>query len=936
MAVRSKLYLKWAVLLAALALGAMPGRAVEVLSLKGEWEFALDEKNEGVTNECFTTPLPDTIVLPGTTDEQKKGLENTATNLTSRLTRLHPYAGPAWYQMDVDIPSNWYGKRITLFLERTKPTTVWVDDKPVGSQDSLVAPHIYDLTAALLPGLHRLTICVNNGRRLPVNGGHQLSDDTQTNWNGILGRLELRATDKVWIDDIQVFSDIKARKVKVLVTLGNQTGRPASGTIDIATKSLTHTKHHVPAISVKFDQAGDGAVVTAEYQLGADAVLWDEFTPALHRLAVTLCGEAGDESFGDRRERDFGLREFTTKGTQFCINWRTIFLRGKHDACVFPLTGYAPMEADGWLRVFRIAKAYGINHYRFHSWCPPEAAFVAADQIGIYLQPELANFGGDLSKNPAAADYTRAEGRRILKTFGNHPSFVMFALGNEMHGGREVRADIVKEFRRLDSRHLYAQASNYDLGNPQFATGDDYWTTFRTRKGATGAVRGSFAHIDAPLGHVQIVPPSTTNDYAKALTGVPVPVIGHEVGQYQLFPNFKEIKKYTGVLRARNFEVFQERLTEKGLLDLDDEFADASGKLAAICYREEIEAALRTPGFGGFQLLDLQDFPGQGTALVGILDAFMDSKGAIEPRAWREFCEDTVPLVLMAKRVWSTNETFTATVKVANYGPAAISNAVVTWRLTAIEGREIGVGRLPAKDIPQGALVDVGRFNVRLNRVTHPRKMSLAVRIGGTGFQNRYDFWVYPATADAAPPANVTVSRVLDDNTRKVLADGGAVVLLPEPKTLANSIEGFFAPDFWCFPMFRRLKESPGTLGLYCDPTHPALAQFPTETHSDWQWWQIVMHSRAVILDDTPATFRPIVQVIDNFDHDRNHKLGLIFEAKVGPGRLLVCASDLPALQDQPEARQLFASLLAYAGSPEFNPPTELAIDAVQKILFGR
>jgi hypothetical protein len=123
----------------------------------------------------------------------------------------------------------------------------------------------------------------------------------------------------------------------------------------------------------------------------------------------------------------------------------------------------------------------------------------------------------------------------------------------------------------------------------------------------------------------------------------------------------------------------------------------------------------------------------------------------------------------------------------------------------------------------------------------------------------------------------------------------------------------------------------PGTQGFICDPKHPALAAFPTEFHSNWQWWQIVKNSRPIILDATPADYRPIIHVIDNFA--RNHKLGLLFETKVGKGRLLVCASDLPALQDHPEARQLLHSLLLYVDSTAFAPQSELAAELLKKLI---
>lgn len=912
-----------------------PDFSTHVQALAGAWRFRLDPGNEGETGGWYKTTLDDVIQLPGTTDENQKGRRNDNTNFTSHLSRLYPYCGPAWYQRDVDIPAAWGGKRVTLLLERTKMTTVWVDDQAVGHGDSLAAPQVFDLSAALTPGRHRLTLCVDNQKRPPVSGGHQLSDDTQTDWNGIIGRLELRATDKVWLDNVQVYPDAAARRIAVRITLGNVSGREVGGEVELSARSGNAGEGRTAApATVKFGNAA--TVIEAQYELGRDAPRWDEFSPVLHTLSVKLRASAGGQQFHQEREVDFGLREFSAKGTQFTINGKTIFLRGKHDACVFPLTGYPPMDVAGWGRVFQIAKAYGLNHYRFHSWCPPEAAFAAADRVGIYLQPELPCGGGDAT-SPAAVEYMRAEGQRILRDFGNHPSFAMFALGNEMQGGREAREAILGEFRQIDRRHLYAQSSNYEFGDPQRAATDDYWTTFRTRRGAEGNVRGSYSHADKPLGHAQSAPPSTTNDYAQAIRAIPVPVIGHEVGQYQVFPSFQEIAKYTGVLKPWNLEVFRRRLEAKGMLDEGEAFVKASGALAVLNYREEIEAALRTPGFGGFQLLDLQDFPGQGTALVGILDAFMDSKGLITPENWREFCAPAVALARFQKYAWTTAETFTSQIQVANYGAAAMPGAVIAWRLREAGGRELAAGQLVARDVAQGTLTDMGTLRAALAEAAAPKQLQLTLGIAGSEIGNRYDLWVYPATAPPVAAAGVTIAHALDEATQKTLADGGRVLLLPEPARLTNSVEGFFAGDFWCYPMFRAICQgakvpvAPGTLGLWCDPAHPAFALFPTEFHSNWQWWPILMCSRAVVLDETPASYRPIARVIDNFE--RNHKLGLIFETKVGPGRLLVCAADLRGHQEQPEPRQLLTSLLAYAGSARFNPASEIPLEQLREFL---
>lgn len=888
------------------------------MPLAGEWRFALDPNNEGIANSWFRTPLADQIQLPGTTDENRKGSLNNAGE-TGRLTRLYPYVGAAWYQRDIDVPRAWAGKRVVLFLERTKTSRLWLDGNAAGEQNSLVAPHVYVL-GSLEPGRHQLTLRLNNAEHPPIGDPHQISDHTQTNWNGVIGKVGLLATDLVWIENVQVFPNREARKVRVRIEVGNATGQPVAGTL-----TLSVAPGKGAPLPVRFSSSGDRAVVEADCALGDGAAEWDEFSPALLKLSVSL--EAG--SYRDRQEVTFGLREFTARGTQFRINTKTVFLRGKVDNCVFPLTGYPPMTADGWLRVFKIAKSYGINHYRFHSWCPPQAAFDAADQAGVYLQPELPNwmeFG-----KPEHDDFLRAEGERILRTFGNHPSFVMLSLGNELGGRQALMAPFVKHFRDLDARHLYAQGTNNWF--PNVDPGDDYWTSFQVRG---KKIRGSFATVDPPLGHVQTGPPSTLKDYAAEIAGIPVPVISHEIGEYQVAPDFREISKYTGVLRARNLEAFRKRLDANGMLGQADEFLRASGALSVLCYREDIEAALRTRGFGGFQLLDLQDFPGQGTALVGILNALMESKGLIEPDRWREFCSETVPLLLMAKFTWTNSEILTARAEVAHYGASDLSGAAPVWELRDSQGRALAAGRLPGKPIPQGSLTFLGEIRIPLKDVPAPAKLKLVLALEGTGFRNSYDVWVYPDTVDTAS-GKVLVSRTLDDAARQALSSGGNVLLLPDRATLPKSIGGSFAPDFWNYGMFKKFAEerrfpvAPGTLGILCDPKHPALSRFPTEFHSNWQWFHLLQHSRALILDAMPAGYRPLIQVIDNYE--RAHKLGALFEARLGPGKLLVCPIDLLGQRDRPEARQLLHSLLDYMNSSRFAPATSVDDGLIERIL---
>ena len=935
--------------------GTRPAATGDTMSLAGNWRFRLDAKDVGVNEKWYSQSLDDNVQLPGTTDENQKGLLKDE-HCIDRLSRVWYWKGPAWYQRQVTIADGWKGKHITLMLERTKHTRVWVDQTYCGGDDTLSAPQVIDLTPSMTPGEHTLTVVVDNAKLPPVGPAHAVDERTQTNWNGIIGRIELRATDPVWLDDVQVYPHAANKQAVVHAVVGNLTGAPATGKITInCTGGPVGKPVTFKSQTVEFQAADKSQVIECVYQPGDEVPLWDEFQPALLHLTLKLEAAAGGQASKDERTVAFGMRDFKREGNILTNNGHPVFLRGRLDCANYPLTAYPPMDRPGWLKVLSILKAWGLNHVRFHSWCPPEEAFAAADELGMYFQVELPNkssaFKAPDSKEAAAHnidwlkvedtlrtkplyEYAEREGELIFKHFGNHPSFVMFTLGNEL-GRNPGMFEMVAHFKKTDPRHLYAQGSNNMHWAAKLAEGDDFWVTGKT--GKTLPLRGSFYINDYPNPHIESFPPSTMVDYRKSIEGIPVPLIGHETGQFQVYPDFRELPRYTGVLRARNMEVFRDRLQAAGMLDQAHDFVRASGALSAICYREDIEAALRTPGMGGFQLLDIQDFPGQGTALVGMLNDFMESKGIIEPDQWRQFCCETVPLLRMEKYTWTTAETFKGRVQVAHYGPADMPAARVTATLTDSQGKRVGGQAFPPAILKQGQLNEVGDCVLPLAGLAAPQQLTLTLVIEGTAYRNSYPLWIYPPQVDTRVPAGVMLTEsYAAEATRKHLAAGGKVLLIPKPERLPLSIEGEFQCDFWS-PMFvvsakkSGGKVPAGTLGILCDPAAPPLAEFPTEFHSNWQWWQLVKHARPIILDDTPATYRPLVQVIDNFVS--NHKLGLLAETRVGPGKLLICAIDLPSLQEFPEGRQLLHSLLRYADSPAFAPRAELDAKLLEKLL---
>lgn len=913
------------------------------ISLEGNWGLQLDTAGTGIAPDWLTKSCTDSLFLPGTTDMGKKGTYNTDMTLTTSLSREYVFEGKALYTKQVDIPEEWDGTSVRLVMERTKPTTIWIDGKEVGANNDISTAQQYDLSSYLFPGTHTVAILVDNGKQaVPekvYGSSHAYSASTQTNWNGIIGDFYLESVPLCGIDDIQLYPDVAKKVVTARVTLRNPDKGVGKGILSFYAEAWnTDKQHKTPVQTIEVDWTKPEQEF--ELALGDKALLWSEFTPALYRLSVSL---KTDQSV-DTEQATFGLRDFKAKGRQFTMNGKVTFLRGKHDACVFPLIAHTAMDVETWRHYFQVAKQYGINHYRFHSWCPPEACFEAADIEGIYLQPELPVWGNIDIDDTELCDYLLKEGRNLHRAYSNHASFVMFGLGNEM-SGEEGLAMLIQTFKKEDNRHIYSSGSNNYLGFKGKQADEDYFTTCRVGreddKQFNTHARASFSFADAyDGGYLNHTYPNSEMDFSSANALCDVPIISHETGQFQVYPNYEEIKKYTGVLKPRNFEIFKKRLEEAGMIDQAHDFMMASGKWSALLYRADIEMNLRTPEWGGFQLLDLQDYPGQGSAYVGILDAFMESKGLIAPEEWRHFCSEVVPLFCTEKFCWTNDEALTGEVEIANYSESDLNSKQLSWTLTDSKQQVLDKGVLPLQ-VKQGELAKVGTLKPAIASVRKAEKVTLALSIDGTPYRNDYSLWIYPAAdKEVAPSEDICVTDDLDAHL-KYLTEGGKVLWFPsKDKHKDQTVGGLFQTDYWNYRMFRTICEnldrpvSPGTLGILTDPGHPALADFPTEFHTNWQWFPIIKQSYPMILDRLSDDYRPIVQVIDNVE--RNHKLGLLFEFKVGNGKLLVCMSDLKAVQDKPEARQFYRSILEYMESSAFAPSYSLSAKDLQDLFTAK
>jgi len=915
-----------------------------VIDLAGPWSFQIDRNDKGIQEKWFSKKLADQIILPGSMTTNGKGDEVSVNTpwvgsifdsayfknpeyekfrvegnikVPFWLQPVKYYQGPAWYQKMFSIPKNWSDQFIELFIERAHwETSVWIDGEKIGMQNSLGAPHRYEVLNKLKPGNHTLTIRVDN-RVKEVNVGqnsHSISDHTQSNWNGMIGKLELRSRPLIRILDLKVFPDVANKKVLVKLNVENLLGQQAMTTVQCVVQS---SREKLKSVSKEVKLGLLVNEIVFDYPMGDNPALWNEFTPNVYTMEVILMSGAKE----DRRQIAFGMRNISSVGTQFAINDIPIFLRGTLECAIFPKTGYPPTDKKEWARIFSTIKSFGLNHVRFHSWCPPEAAFNMADSLGVYLQIECsswANWGTGLGDGTSIDQYIYDEANRIVDTYGNHPSFCFMAYGNEPGGKNHVKylTDFVNYWKDKDSRRQYTTGAGW----PPIAE-NDYNNLPEPR----------IQHWEEGLNSIiNRKPPSFDYDWSDTISKWSIPTVSHEIGQWCVYPDFKEIEQYDGVLKAKNFEIFQYTLEQNRMANLADSFLLASGKLQTLCYKADIEAALRTKNFGGFQLLDLHDFPGQGTALVGVLNPFWKEKGYVTGKEYSQFCNSVVPLIRFQKMVFRNDEALDVPVEVSNFSGSSITGTAPEWNIADASGKVLFQGTLSRSDIPIGNGFSIGRIQQSLKTVQEPSRLVVSVSLGK--FQNSWDIFVYP-TALPELNDNILIVDQLDSKAIETLNKGGKVLLTVKKGSIKPEVGGDiaigFSSIFWNTAWTN--GQAPHTLGILCNPKHSALSNFPTQYHSNWQWWDGMSHSNAIRLDAIDSKLQPIVRVIDDWVTAR--PLGLVFECRVGKGRLMVSGIDLVTDQAKRiEARQLLYSLRKYMGTNAFNPQTQVAADKIKNL----
>ena len=403
------------------------------------------------------------------------------------------------------------------------------------------------------------------------------------------------------------------------------------------------------------------------------------------------------------------------------------------------------------------------------------------------------------------------------------------------------------------------------------------------------------------------------------------------MGQFEVLPDFGELESFQGISDPVNLKLIRKRVEERGLLPVWKKYVEATGELSRLAYREEIEAAMRTRELSGISLLGLQDFPGQGTVLVGMMNSHMEPKPYpfARPERFREFFTESRIFVKMPRYTYEEGEYLTAEVEVANFGKESISGELV-WTLgyrdCAVNtgSGEFLCGRADGqKNCPPGTYTSLGRLDIPLEVKGVSAAFMLTVSMGDC--TSTYPVWVYQKTSPECPK-NVYETRVFDEQTRAVLQNGGRVYLSPDAdrESLPNSIKTQFTTDFWSVGTF---AEQEGGMGQLIDTEHPIFRNFPTDFHTDWQWW-IVAGKRAVIL---PRSMKSVITEMDSYAFLR--PMAQLIEFNCLNGKVLLSTMELHKSLQYPEARALQAAIYEYLSGEEFRPAEELTVEELRTMV---
>ena len=902
------------------------------ISLAGKWFVSLSESAKkdtllipnrglGPTQNVMYSPtiLNETakregeIFLPSTLDEAGFGNKVTEPFLGC-LSRKFQFIGEATYTRTfrTNETCDW-----ELTLERVLwKSTVKIDGKKVGSQESLATPHRF-VIKNLEKGKHTIEITVDNTmiHRLGEKG-HAYGEHMQTIWNGILGDILLSKITPEQISEVRIHAPYTAEKVEVAFKTESEQEGYVIVLKDNKGKQLVEA-----AASLRSE---DDFMVASVSLDSVPISTWDEFSPNLYELSLLANGKV-------LYKKNIGFRSFKKEGNQLFMNGKPLFLRGNLDNCHFPLTGYPSLKKADWLRIFQISKNNGCNHIRFHSYCPPEAAFEAADELGLLLAPEAGVWIDGwmpgqitaLGRGNADLDtFIQTELKNILLNYGSHASCCMMAIGNELgNSDFEIMRQWMIDINNLSMRG-FEEKDNYKNRLFSISTArsiadtDDYYVT----------------HHYPYVGETrQWMFPYTKWNYEENYSRTKFPTVAHEIGQWPVYPDWDEVKKYTGVLSPSNLLELKNHAAENGVLKFNKEFHFASGMQNKMMYKDEIESFMRTPSCRGIHLLGIQDYSGQGEALIGFLDSFYDEKGFWSSEEVLGCFSSMVSLAEFEKYGWKNSEILEVDLLVRNMQNTYDSLIVVfDWKNSA--GKSLLKGETEVFLSNVGDLTKVGKIELDLGNLHNEKITLFTTVVDKSGKEiskpNSWSFWVFDEVCQPKLSNNVVITNNFDEALDALNLGQKVILDASELGKDSKFLKGDWGAVYWSTTWFP--GQSMQTLGLWLDKKQSIFEKFACEGYGDWIWWNICKNGRIFDLELFPDDYVPMAMPVPDFHN--NQRLGTIFEVAVRRGKMLVSGYGLQG--ETIEQKVYRNALIEYVSSDKFNPQTQIS-PAVLDELFN-
>ncbi len=906
------------------------------ISLKGQWWYRQDEGDRGFEQEWYKEAFNKkdkaaTIRLPGTLGENGIGeptvYEAGMTMASVRNFReRYTYRGLCWYQRYIEVPNDWSSEAMLLSLERVLMTShVWLNDMYIGRRDTLVEPHEYKIEGERVkPGTYRLTVAIDNRDPYHLGEyGHAYTTETQSIWNGIVGRMCLQ---KVPVVEVQALVIETKPEEKILAIKGNLDGqlttKPYSYKVSICDEQEAIVAQEEGFIEVS--EAGNAFGFSMP--IPKDVIWWNAFTPKLYYMRLSLLSRE-NETIAATQEL-FGFRRFQVEGRQIRLNGEAIHLRGNLDCCIHPLTGYPPCDREYWEQELIRLQELGMNHVRFHSYCPPEAAFEAADRLGIYLQIEgpvwLDEWFIAFGSYPEHEQFIPKEALRIIQRYGNHPSFCIFCNGNELRGDFQLMHQIIERVKAIRGDLLYTLTANYDR------LADSLDDVFISVEADGHGMRGNRFY--------EAMATRLDTTYVEAVRSRNMPLIAHESGQFAVYPDVREIPLYDGNLMPYNLMIIRDDLIKQELSDHHEAYVTGSLVAAMRLYKEEIESYLRTEDYAGFQLLGVQDFPGQCCATVGVLNSRWEPKPGFEPAWFRQFNQDIVPLVKMEQRVFESLEAIDGTIMVYHYGKQDLCQETLKWALW--DGSSCIYEERQSVDVTRGQRHEVAGIKGRhirqgapkSYRPSEPRQLELRIEIEGTAYKNSWDLWLFPEIDDNDRVEPVQEEREVllrtswNEEVKDRLREGKGVVLVLDIESVDEGVcyKDDFYPVFWS-PAFFKDYKSCG----FIRKEHPIFDYFPGDSYVNFHWYHLLKESATLQLDAVKEEIVPIIQVIPNFY--ANHHMTNLFEGRIGKGILLVTTLNMTD-KSRPEVQWMEYGIRRYVAQVKEEEVPTIAMESVDKV----